>query len=250
MADRGGASRPACLITRPEPGAAATAARVAALGWRPVLAPALRLAPLSLAPMPEARALLLPSAAALPALRGVLPPSLPVLAVGAGTAAAAQGAGFTRVVAAEGDAASLAVLAAASLDPREGPVLLATGQGYGDELAAELERRGFSVIRRETYAATEVAELPPLARDALRAGQVRAALFLSPRSARSTLAQLRASGLTAAATGIRAVALSARVAEALSTSPEGFSAPITWGGLDVAPRPDQDALLALLGHAP
>ncbi|EHL99111.1 hypothetical protein HMPREF9946_03359, partial [Acetobacteraceae bacterium AT-5844] len=37
---------PAVLITRPEPGGADTAAAVAALGWRPVLAPALVLAPL------------------------------------------------------------------------------------------------------------------------------------------------------------------------------------------------------------
>ena len=35
----------AVLVTRPEPGAAETARRVAALGWRPVLAPALVLAP-------------------------------------------------------------------------------------------------------------------------------------------------------------------------------------------------------------
>ena len=41
---------PGVLVTRPEPGAAETARRVAALGWRPILAPALVLAPRRFAP--------------------------------------------------------------------------------------------------------------------------------------------------------------------------------------------------------
>ncbi|WP_424137394.1 uroporphyrinogen-III synthase [Roseomonas chloroacetimidivorans] len=232
-----------CLITRPEPGATATAARVAALGWRPVLAPALVLSPLPMAPAPEARAVLLPSAAALPSLREACPPDLPVLAVGEGTATAARAAGFTNVVAAGGDAAALAELAGKRLEPSAGPVLLATGRGYGDDLAEDLAARGLAVIRREAYAAAEATQLPEDARAALAKGQVRVALFYSPRSARSAIALLRGAGLCGAATGIRALALSGRVAEALSASPGDVS----WGGLDVAPRPDQDALLGLLG---
>ncbi|MCR0983468.1 uroporphyrinogen-III synthase [Roseomonas populi] len=233
---------PACLITRPEPGASATAARVAALGWRPVIAPALVLTPLPIEPVPGARAALLPSAAAIPALADACPPDLPVLAVGEGTADAARAAGFRDVAAASGDATSLASLAASRLDPSAGPVLLAAGEGYGDELAADLLSRGFDVIRRDAYAAAESAVLPPEAHAALRAGEVRAALFLSPRSARVALSLLRAAGLCGAATDIRALALSGRVARAASGLP--------WKGLDVAPRPDQDALLDLLGPPP
>lgn len=243
-------ARPACLVTRPEPGAAATAARVAALGWEPVLAPALLLTALPITPAPEAQAALAPSPAALPALAAVLGPDMPILAVGEGTAAAARTAGFRTVFPAAGDAASLARLAAARLDPAAGPVLLAAGRGYGDELAADLAAQGFGVLRREAYEAREVPGLPDPARAALAAGRVRAALFLSPRSARATLAQLHAAGLGGAATGIRAVALSARVAHALAGGPGDCSGKISWGGLDVAPRPDHDALLALLGRAP
>jgi uroporphyrinogen-III synthase len=237
--------RPGCLITRPEPGAAATAVRVAALGWQPVLAPALLLSSLPIAPAPEARAVLVPSAAALPSLAESCPPGLPVLAVGEGTAAAARNAGFTDVIAAEGDALSLAALAGARLDTA-GPVLLASGQGYGDDLAADLAARGFAVIRRDAYVATEATTLPEAARDALAEGRIRVALFFSPRSARSTLSLMREAGLCGAATGIRALALSRRVAEALCGAPGNLS----WGGLDVAPRPDQEALLALLGSPP
>ena len=55
------------LVTRPEPGAAETARQLAALGWDPVLAPALRLVarPVALA---RAQALLLTSRAAARAL--------------------------------------------------------------------------------------------------------------------------------------------------------------------------------------
>jgi uroporphyrinogen-III synthase len=195
-----------------------------------------------MAPAPEARAVLLPSAAAIPSLSAAYPRNLPVLAVGEGTAAAARAAGYSDVVAAGGDAVALAALAGARLDPSGGPVLLAAGLGYGDELAADLTARGFAVIRRDAYEATEATTLPPEARDTLAAGLVRAALFFSPRSAHAALALLRGAGLCGAATAIRALALSGRVARALSGLP--------WGGLDVAPRPDQDALLDLLGPIP
>lgn len=236
------AGAPGCLITRPEPGADHTARRVAALGWHPVPAPALVLSPLSILPAPGAQAVLLPSAAAITALAEACRPDLPVLAVGEGTAAAARAAGFLNVAAASGDASALAALASARLDPAAGPLLLAAGRGYGDELAADLSARGFAVSRRDAYEACEAAALPDAARAALAGGAVRAALFLSPRSARAFLSMLRTAGLCDAATGIRALALSGRVAHALAGLP--------WGGLDVAPRPDQDALLELLGRAP
>ena len=166
--------------------------------------------------------------------------------MGEGTARAARAAGFTDVSAAAGDAVSLAALAGRRLAPADGPVLLAAGRGYGGDLSEAMAARGFAVIRRDAYAAFEATELPEAARAALAAGRVRAALFLSPRSARTAVSVLRKAGLCGAATGIRAVALSGRVARALEALPDGLS----WGGLDVASRPDQDALLGLLGPAP
>src|SRR4051794_17427369 len=76
----------AVLVTRPEPSAAETVRRVAALGWRPVLAPALVLAPRATAaePLPAAQALLLASRAAARAVRPCA--ASPVLAVGEATA--------------------------------------------------------------------------------------------------------------------------------------------------------------------
>src|SRR6185312_12602104 len=95
----------AVLITRPEPGASETAARLAAMGLMPILAPMLRIRPANPHLPPPARiaAILLASGNAV----DPLPLSCharPVLTVGAATAARARLAGFTNVVSADGDA--------------------------------------------------------------------------------------------------------------------------------------------------
>ncbi|WP_424810821.1 uroporphyrinogen-III synthase [Roseococcus sp. YIM B11640] len=228
--------RPGVLITRPEPGAAETAARVEALGWRPILAPALVLAPLpGFRPVP-AQALLLTSRAA---ARALAPWDVPVIAVGDATAEAARERGFVRVTAAEGDAAAMAELAARSLDPAAGPLLLAVGQGYSLELAAALRRRGFRVVRRLAYAAADAPGLPEEAARALRNREVSRALFFSPRSAACSLRALTAAGLEETTRGMEAIAISPRVAHALR--------PVPWKAIRIAPRPDQSHILELLG---
>ena len=212
---------------------------MAALGWTPVPAPALLLLP-RVAALPPAQAVLLTSRAAARALAGRWPDA-PVLAVGEASAAEARAGGAGRVVAAAGTAESLAELAAGRLEPGAGPLLLAAGQGYAVELAAALRRRGFRVLRRVVYAAGPARALPDPARDALAHGRIGAALFFSPRSAEVALRLWREAGVATAATAVVALALSARVASALEDLP--------WRDLRVASRPDQDALLALLGPA-
>jgi uroporphyrinogen-III synthase len=224
------------LVTRPEPGAAETAARLSALGWRPVVAPALVLAP-SRAALPRAQAVLLTSRAA---ARALPPLALPVLAVGEATAEEARRQGARDVRAAAGDAAALAGLADETLDPAAGPLLLAVGEGYGQELAADLRGRGFRVLRRVVYRARPAPALPDKARAALRGGGLRAALFFSPRSARCALAQLRAAGLEADLAEAEALAISPRVARAAEGAP--------WRRVQVAASPDEASLLALLGR--
>jgi uroporphyrinogen-III synthase len=227
------------LITRPEPGAAETARRVAALGWRPILAPALVLAPRPFA-APPAQALLLTSRAA---ARALPPSDTPVLAVGEATAAEARARGFARVEAAAGDAAALAEHAARTLDPAAGPLLLAVGEGYGAELAADLRARGFRVLRRIAYAAAPAPALPAEARAAMqRDGEVVSVLFFSPRSARCAMSLVKAAGLAETAARMVALAISPRVAEAATRA----LAPLAWRAVRIADRPDQDALLALL----
>lgn len=235
------------LVTRPEPGATETAARVAALGWHPVLAPALVLAARpSTAPLPRAQAILLTSRAA---ARAMAPPDPcpPVLAVGEATAAEARTRGFASVTASMGgDAASLAAQVGETLDPGDGPLLLAVGEGYARDLEAALRARGFGVLRRVVYAARPTRALPEAARAALDARRVGAALFLSPRSAATATALLRHAGYAAGLDAIEALCISERVARAAAAAAH----PARWRATRVAEQPDQDAVLRLLGTAP
>ncbi|MGK7868877.1 uroporphyrinogen-III synthase [Falsiroseomonas sp. E2-1-a20] len=229
-------------MTRPEPGGAETAARLRALGFRALAMPALVLQPRPF-PIPPCRAVLLTSRAAARALPPQ-PPGLALLAVGEATAEAARAAGWVGAVAAGGTAEDLARLTAERLDPTAGPVLLAVGQGYALDLAADLRRRGFRVLRRIAYAATPATSVPAPVLAALRSrngpGQV---LFHSPRSAACAITLLREAGLSATLADMAALAISPRVADAARVA----LAPLAWREMRVAGRPSEDALLALLG---
>jgi uroporphyrinogen-III synthase len=140
------------LVTRPEPGATETAGRLDALGFDPVLAPAVRIRTLKANLPPPARvvAVLITSGQAIAAI----PDSYrraKLFAVGDATAARARQAGFSDIVSAGGDAVDL-VAAVATTMPAGATLLLVTGQGLGQPLAASLRAHGFAVIRRSVYA--------------------------------------------------------------------------------------------------
>lgn len=228
----------AILITRPEPGAAETARAVAALGWDAVLAPALILTALPFKAPGHCQAIIITSRAAARALPLM---ALPVIAVGEATATEARGRGFANVHAAAGDAEALAALIGATLKPEAGTLCLAVGEGYALDLAGALRAKGFRVIRRVVYAARPSTELPQEACRAIREGRIHAALFTSPRSARQAMRLLRDMGPQDAAQHIIAIALSPRIATALSA--------LGWKEIRTARRPDHAALLACLGPA-
>lgn len=224
------------MITRPEPGAGETAARLLAAGLHPVVAPFLaihrRAATLPVAGVQAVLAASGNAVAALPAaLHGVR-----LLTVGDATAARAMQAGFVAVRSAAGDASDLAALAAAQLDPADGPLLLAVGQGQGGALAAALRQSGFCVHRRVVYTASAVARFPAAAAAAIEGG-LRAAMFFSAETARA-FARLLPPALLPALAGADALAIGAAAAAAVGHLP--------WRAVRVAVRPTQDGVLALL----
>ena len=231
---------PPVLVTRPEPGGEETAARLLALGFEPVIAPALVLRQRRFT-LPSCQAVLITSRAA---ARALPPPvqGLPILAVGEATAEIARAAGWV-AFAAEGTAADLARLSAARLDPAGRPLLLAVGQGYAQDLAADLRGRGFRVLKRIAYAAAPASSLPPEALQALESGDVRAVLFHSPRSAACAITLLRAAGHVATLGRMEALAISQRVADAAIAA----LAPLEFRAVRVPGRPREDELLTLLG---
>ena len=224
-------------MTRPEPGASETAARLTGLGFAPVLAPVMRVEPRLLVVRHHPQAVLVTSGNALPALPAELH-GTPLLAVGDATAARARAAGFAEVASAGRDAVALRALAAATLVPSAGRLLLACGEGEGAEIAAALRAAGFSVQRRVAYAARPIDTLAAVAREALAAGTIRTALFFSSRSARLFVALLQRDMPGADVRGIEALAISPPTVAALRGLP--------WRRVRVASHPTQDELLTLL----
>ncbi len=177
------------LVTRPEPDASETAARLRALAIEAVIEPLL-LAETLHTTLPRAdgfAALAATSANALRALhdRGELPRflKLPLYAVGERTAAIARDFGFARVASANGSLDDLvALLAAAALD---GPLLYPAARDQSGDLAKALAPHGVMVITAPVYRMQPVAALSDATRLALEAGAIDAALFYSRRTART-----------------------------------------------------------------
>jgi uroporphyrinogen-III synthase len=224
------------LITRPEHQAAETARRVAALGYRPILAPMLQVHRLSAELPDDAGALLITSANAVPSLPAWAR-NRPVLAVGDATAALIRRAGFPHVLSAEGDAQALAATTRRHVPPGI-PLLLLAGKDQGADLAEVLSDSGWPVTRAKVYDTVPATTLPPDATAALRQDAVHAALFFSARTAFAFIDLVLAKELGPHLAHTDACAISPRAAHALGR--------LAWRQIRIAAQPTQDAILALL----
>jgi uroporphyrinogen-III synthase len=175
------------LVTRPEPDASDTAARLDALGIEAVVAPLLvqETLPADL-PNPEAiAAIALTSANALRALetRQAIERfrQVPVYTVGDRTADLAEELGFVMVTSASGDFSDLAELLAHSRI--DGPIFYPSGRDVSADLGRSLEPFGREVITVPVYAMNAATALPDEVADDLQAGEIGAALFYSRRTA-------------------------------------------------------------------
>lgn len=220
------------LVTRPEPAATRTAARLRAAGHDVIVAPLLE--PLSVAwTLPRAlpQAVIFTSAAAA-RLAGPLPPAwlaLPAYAVGEATAAAVRAAGFTGVTAAGGTAAALFAHVAAN------------GVTHAIHLAGA-DRMTVAVpptLRIDTavvYAARLADALPAAAVVALSASAPPLTLLYSPRTAARFAALVDAAGIDRACLAVAAIS----VASAAAAGPG-------WAAVVTAAAPTEAALLAAAG---
>ena len=221
-------------VTRAEPGAARTADRLTALGFTPLVAPLLTLAPLPGAldatPDPAAVAVLaLTSPNGVEAFAPLIPRfrDHPVFAVGDATAEAARTAGFTDVRSASGDIHALARLIAAEAPP--GPLLAPGAREPAGDLPALLPDR--PVQRLPVYAAFETHAPAPATFDAV--------MLHSPRAARALASSLAADLPRAAASGRVAICIS----EAAATPLRSFD----FTEIRIAVAPDEPAMLSALG---
>ena len=232
------------LVTRPEPDGARTAAALRAQRHDVVLAPVLRVELLADADLGAGpwTAILITSAngaraaAAHARHRELL--SLPVMAVGQASAAAARAAGFADVTSADGDGRDLVGQVAARFVGRPQPLLYLAGEDRARDLVGELGGFGVAVRIAVVYRAAK-ASLPAEAAAALQAGQIDAAVHFSRRSAEAYL-ELTREGLDRALKPIH-FCLAAAAAAPLRAA----------GAMDVriAARPDETALIELIGPA-
>lgn len=153
------------LVTRPEPAAAQTAAKLRAAGYEPVLLPLSRTVALSFTVPDEVfDALTITSANA---FRHIAPErllpyrTLPLFAVGEGTAKAAQEAGFKHVIEGGGDAVRLAGTMRQALAPTA-RVLYLAGRVRQPVFEDEVAANGLSMMVCDVYD-TELVMYPPQA---------------------------------------------------------------------------------------
>lgn len=218
-------------ITRARPGALATADRVAALGFTPLIDPLLAVETLDVQlDLSHAAALAFTSANGVEAFARLSDErGLPVFAVGKATARAAHGAGFVSVSSADGDVEDLCDLIVRGA---AGPVLWAGAQEPAGDLVGML--RGCGVMARGV-AVYETIERAPSEVILARLDAPLTALLHSPRAARILAAMLR----ERSAPTLRVLCLSQAVAAPLLDLIEP-------GSVAFAPRPDETALLDLL----
>lgn len=229
------------LVTRPEPEAARTAARLSGLGHDPVLAPlfAPEAVKADLAVTADALAVTSPRTVAF-----LGPPVIarfrarPVFAVGDRTAEALRVAGFADVRSAAGAIGDLAALIVAS-DLAPGTVILSPGgEARAGDLAGALAGHGLVVEARAVYRMVALPALPETAVAALTAGTLDAVLHYSPNAATAFLRLAGAAGLASRLARLRHVCLSDAVAEPLRA--------LGLPDVTVAAAPHEDALIAAI----
>jgi uroporphyrinogen-III synthase len=229
------------LVTRPEPDAARTAAKLRAAGHEVAVDSLLTIEAIAFEPpRGEYAALAVTSANALRAV-GESPAisrfkSLPLFALGMHTANAARLAGFVRIEAAGGDAGALGGALARKL-PANSRVLYLAGEDRARDLAALTASAKIAIETLVVYRAKAVEHLREATVEKLRARAFDAALHFSPRSAETLIALARKAGCESALRSLRHLCLSDAVGAVLLEA--GARA-------EIAPRPEEEALLSLL----
>lgn len=163
-----------------------------------------------------------------------------VFAVGAHSAHAARKAGYRDVRAEGGNVEGLAQAISRDCKPSGDAILYPSGAETAGDLKGTLEQQGFTVDRIVLYDAVAATTLTPQAVAALASGTAAGVLLYSPRSAKIWSRLVAESGLDEAARHIRHFCLSPNVAAALGS---GIKA-------EIAARPDEPSLLALLDRSP
>jgi uroporphyrinogen-III synthase len=234
------------LVTRPREDAERTAAALRARGHTVMLAPLLHIEPIAaeFGPGPFAAVLTTSvNAARAIAAHGRIEElrRLPLYTVGRRSAEAAKAAGFTTVHSAEGDAYDLIGIVARELAGAAAPLLYLAGEERSVDLGAAFARHRLKTRTVIVYRAAAAGRLPGEVEQAIAAGELDGVLHYSRRSAEIFVRCAAAADMHERALALIHFCLSAQVAEPLLAG--------TSSHVRVAPTPDEEALLELLGAA-
>ena len=238
------------LVTRPEPDGERTGQALRARGHAVVLAPLLRTETIAFVlPSQSFSAVVLTSANAARAIadhpRRAQLTAMPAFTVGRRTAEAARGLGFREVHSADGDKGDLVELLRADRlrtqsDTHGAQLLYLAGEDRAGDLAqGDLAQGGLPVRTVVVYRAVKAAHFPPEVAAALARGAIDGVLHFSARSAEAYLDCAAQGGISADVLAPVHYCLSRQVAAPLAAA--GAAA------LRIAARPDEAALLELVG---
>lgn len=230
------------LITRPREDAAALAAALNLRGIPSVIAPMMQTEFLSAeieSDLISAQAVLFTSRNGVRAFVRVSDRrDQQIYAVGDSTAALAIENGFTNVKSANGDSKDLATLVKDRLRPQDGPLIHISGKTVAGDLSGILSVAGFQVARRALYQAKPIIALSADVVAAIRSGEIKYALFFSPRTARIFSDLLKSADLTEHCRDIEAFCLSKAIGSELQRK--------YWKEQRTATEPTMESLLKII----
>lgn len=231
------------VVTRAEPGASDTAARVGASGYEPLLSPAIVIAPIKPAPVMDLNgvaALLFTSANGVRAFAEINDRrDVPAYCVGPATYDAAKAAGWSDPANADGDADDLADLVLRNRASLGGTVLHVANEAAAGGLVARLQAANIDARFLALYRAQPARAIAEAAAKALGDEPVVCVLIHSAKGAAAFARLVTGAGLALD----RCVLVGVSEASLAPLKDRGARASF------VADRPNEDALFAALARA-
>ena len=231
------------LVTRPREDAAAFARLLNENGFDPVTVPLIDIAfsEEAMPAIPSMAALAITSANGVRAVaRRTTNRNWPVYAVGPASTAAAKEAGFEVAGEANSSVESLAEIISASAGNYQEIIHIAGSHRAGD-LVGLLERKGLKAKLLVLYQAKQQEKLPPDLLAQLQKGEISAATFFSPRTARIFLTCLEAEKATKFLENLPIICLSGSIASVFEKTPAKK--------VFAAKSPDQTGMIDILKSA-
>lgn len=161
--------------------------------------------------------------------------TLPLFAVGPGTAELARNLGFEAIKAGAGTGAELVPIIAEVIRAGGAPLLHIRGEDIAFDLKTALAERGIAVREAIVYRTKPAETLSPATRDLLRAGEIDGVILMSPRTGMTFTRLVAAEGLLGQARKLVLLCLSPAVAATVE--------PLAAARVEIAESPNAASML-------